>query len=784
MASNLSVVGDVSVLGVTSLSNALFTSAPISSESTLSVLDTASFSNPVFMASNLSVSGDVSVLGVTSLSNALFSSSSAYIESTLVVKSTTEMFDTVTMHSNLFVGSNLSVTGATALADKLSVAGEASFSNPVYMASNLSVSGDVSILGVTSLSNALFSSSPITTQSTLQVDGAAAFNSDVAMASNLDVGSNLSVTGATVLADTIAVAGIASFSNAIFASSNLSVEGQTGLIGPVAIGTSNIDSNVALSVVGNVNIDGVLYNNGSEFVGLLSNEFGNYINSNMAFGGEATAADRVLIYNESNEGMSFSNALGKTTLYAAGAGYLGVGVPAPLYTLDVAGDIHSMADVHVDKAAYIGNPAGMAERDAAGAIVTPAVESGGMGVTVNSHDSLTASTGWDVVTIYNENTNLTGEDFPLRVSLSNSTGVVSIGSYASNLGIQKDYAEYTLDVGGDINFSGTLYQNGAVYSGWESNAVGNYINSNAAFGGEATASDRVLMYNAGGEAMSFSNASGKTSLYAESNYLGLGIAAPAYTLDVAGTTQAVDARVLNKLYVASNIGIAIEAPGYPLDVQANFNGVSINCSAKVLATEFTIYSDRRIKEDVRSVDIDAHLESLSRIRVCRFAYVDKAEKGAMYKTGLIAQEVEAVLPECVSTVSGYIPDVMKTCAISPVVGDELVYELACGAAGFAAAVGTSFKLRASDVSEGTFYGKVIAVTMSEAAADGAEAEAVAVSATISVTQPLDASMTEVFVVGRHTDDLKMLNFEQLTTITIGALQSQEARLRALEARFA
>jgi len=545
------------------------------------VLNTASFSNPVFMASNLSVVGNVSVLGVTSLSNVLLSSSAITTQSTLAVL------------------------------------GTASFSNPVFMASNLSVAKNVSVLGVTSLSNALLSSSAITTQSKLTV---------------LDT---------------------ASFSNPVFMASNLSVMGRSLLQKQVTIGTSNSDSNFSLFVNGDVKLTGTLYQSGT-----------------VALGGESTATDRMLIYNTSNESMSFSNASGKTSLYA-GSNRLGLNTPAPAFTLDV---------------------------------------------------------------------------------------------------------------NGDINFTGTIYQNGAVFSGWESNAAGNYINSNAAFGGKATTADRVLMYNASNESMSFSNATGKTSMYAQSNFLGVGVASPAYRLDVAGTVQAVNARVLNKIYAASNIGIAIESPTFPLDVQANVNGVSINCSAKVLATEFTIYSDRRIKEDVRSVDVDANLDALSRIRVCRFAYVDKVEKGALYKTGLIAQEVEAVLPECVSTVSGYIPDVMKTCSISPVAGDDLVYELGCGAAGFAAAVGTSFKLRASEGSEGTFYGKVVAVTMADESDESASA--VTASATISVTTPIDAAVVEVFVVGRHTDDLKMLNFEQLTTITIGALQSQEARLRALEARLA
>jgi hypothetical protein len=103
----------------------------------------------------------------------------------------------------------------------------------------------------------------------------------------------------------------------------------------------------------------------------------------------------------------------------------------------------------------------------------------------------------DGVTRLSNQLNLYGSEVVYNsgtISLSNATGASVLSASSNMMGINKVNPGYTLDVNGDINFSGLLYQNGSVFSGWNSNAFGNYINSNAAFKGPATAEDILLLY--------------------------------------------------------------------------------------------------------------------------------------------------------------------------------------------------------------------------------------------------------------------------------------------------
>ena len=165
-----------------------------------------------------------------------------------------------------------------------------------------------------------------------------------------------------------------------------------------------------------------------------------------------------------------------------------------------------------------------------------------------------------------------------ELSLSNALGTSTLVSYASNLGLKQPNPAYTLDVNGDINFSGKIYQNGAIFSGWNSDAYGNYINSNAAFLGPATSNDALLIYTASNSfnsnmAVPLSNASGISPLWSVSSNLGLQQSNPAYTFDVTGSMHVTSNAMFDTL-----VGVGTLTPGYPIDVQANYAGVSVPAS--------------------------------------------------------------------------------------------------------------------------------------------------------------------------------------------------------------
>jgi hypothetical protein len=90
---------------------------------------------------------------------------------------------------------------------------------------------------------------------------------------------------------------------------------------------------------------------------------------------------------------------------------------------------------------------------------------------------------------------------------------------------------------------------------------------------------------------------------------------------------------------SGNVGIGTGGPGYKLDVQ----GGDINASGSVRASGVALSSDARLKSNVETLH-DA-LADVQRLRGVRFTW----KKDGRSSIGLIAQEVEKVFPELVST---------------------------------------------------------------------------------------------------------------------------------------
>jgi hypothetical protein len=232
------------------------------------------------------------------------------------------------------------------------------------------------------------------------------------------------------------------------------------------------------------------------------------------------------------------------------------------------------------------------------------------------------------------------------------------------------------------------------------------------------------------------------------------------------------AYVNSNLLVGSNVGVGTPSPQYPVDVQQSISGISINCAAKVTASEFAVYSDRRIKSDIVYGDVDSYLSSISQLAVCSFNYLDPADKGEGTKIGFIAQDVEAVLPSCVVSVVGFLPNVMQDAVILGAPERfQLRLELPSAAAGLVAsgglAVGTKVK--------GRFDGAIVLGEVVELA-DGI--------ALLQVQCELPAGAQTLFLVGTEVHDFKMLNYEQMNTIAIGAIQAQQKTIEAQSAAIA
>jgi len=105
----------------------------------------------------------------------------------------------------------------------------------------------------------------------------------------------------------------------------------------------------------------------------------------------------------------------------------------------------------------------------------------------------------------------------------------------------------------------------------------------------------------------------------------------------------------NLLYVnSSKVGIGISYTDFQLEL-------SQNSAAKPATPVWTISSDRRIKEDIVDADLDTCLENVKKLKLRYYKLRDDIiELDPMFKDshklGWIAQEVEEILPKCVTTI--------------------------------------------------------------------------------------------------------------------------------------
>lgn len=163
-------------------------------------------------------------------------------------------------------------------------------------------------------------------------------------------------------------------------------------------------------------------------------------------------------------------------------------------------------------------------------------------------------------------------------------GSVQLVNWSSNLGLNNNNPQYALDVTGSINFTGDIRQNGAIFSGWESNANGNYINSNAAFNGETTEHGIMSLYtvrdNGGSDIqlhMMFSNSYGSQTIDQgmsnRGNYLGVGESSPNANWHVNG----------NGIY-SSNLGVGLSSFSNFSNVRHSDAKVSVLSDGEMYAT--------------------------------------------------------------------------------------------------------------------------------------------------------------------------------------------------------
>lgn len=173
------------------------------------------------------------------------------------------------------------------------------------------------------------------------------------------------------------------------------------------------------------------------------------------------------------------------------------------------------------------------------------------------------------------------------------------------------------------------------------------------FSTSAAVGDTILRAQTNKKLYLQSGAGGGTITIDTNNYIGLGNLAnvnPAYPITINSSSlpnQTISNYAVggNGAYVGGNAG------PFTLGIMLNIGGMTS------LNGGLYVYSDERIKKDI--TPINNSLEIIENLNPVIYKYIDEIQKGNLNNYGLIAQEVEKVVPEVINRGPDFIPNIYK-----------------------------------------------------------------------------------------------------------------------------
>jgi hypothetical protein len=117
-----------------------------------------------------------------------------------------------------------------------------------------------------------------------------------------------------------------------------------------------------------------------------------------------------------------------------------------------------------------------------------------------------------------------------------------------------------------------------------------------------------------------------------------------------------------------------QGPTWTSDVGGS-KDIGLSVEKSIRTTAIRIFSDARIKKDVRTSSSFSDLETLMKLRVADYKYIDTLKFGVRPTKGFIAQEVEKVYPVAVKTMSDVVPDIYECALKCDISGDQATFTL-------------------------------------------------------------------------------------------------------------
>ena len=179
-----------------------------------------------------------------------------------------------------------------------------------------------------------------------------------------------------------------------------------------------------------------------------------------------------------------------------------------------------------------------------------------------------------------------------------------------------------------------------------------------------------------------------------------------------------------------------------------------------IATEtgFLAYSDERIKKDISTRSTKNDLDLINQLNVVDYNYTDYRTYGDRNNIGFIAQEIKKVMPDAVTTQKEFIPNIytlsttVSTDTNETTITLDKVYDVK---------VGDKLKVIVPDVGE-----KIVDI--------------ISIEGNNITTTPLSKNPEKVFVFGKQVDDFLAVEYDDVFTVSISAIQELSKQIEALK----
>lgn len=140
------------------------------------------------------------------------------------------------------------------------------------------------------------------------------------------------------------------------------------------------------------------------------------------------------------------------------------------------------------------------------------------------------------------------------------------------------------------------------------------------------------------------------------------------SMELDGTTRIGSTSTLAKLNIGSKLATfssfgRLTTNGGNSDNTTYTTSLSINASGHILALQFDVSSDLRVKKDLMVSKGAADLEALLGIEITDYRFKDSMNLGSTPHKKVIAQQVESVYPQAVTKGRGEIPDIYQNASV-------------------------------------------------------------------------------------------------------------------------